>query len=87
MAITDPEHIIHRELVTAINEAFARAYPGAAPVDLPQELIRRVKMLSDDLHCTRQNWKATEKAYVALDCKLRGIRQHWWQFWRRPSQR
>jgi hypothetical protein len=73
----------------AINEAFARAYPPDPGGVLSQPtmdcdvLVKRVKMLIDDLECTRINWHNAEKNYSNLDRKIRGIRNYWWQFWRR----
>lgn len=72
-----------RQVIDAVNAAFERAYPGVTPTDDPDVLVKRIQMLSDDLDCTRVNWTTIEKAYNALDAKHRGIRKHWWQFWRR----
>lgn len=61
-------------LIDAVNESFLKAYPEpdlVAVTDDPQVLAKRVRMLLDDLLCTRQNFSIINKAYSDLDYKTR----------------
>ena len=84
-------HLDHyRKLVATINSAFLRAYPHPAIIsDSVDEAIlcKRVEMLLDDLLCTRVNSRNFNKALADLDRKHRGIRNYWWEFWRRDGRK
>lgn len=74
-------------LERTINEAFNKAYPDSPPVFDEALLVKRVNMLIDDLLCTRVNWHISERAYNRLDREKRGLRWHWWQFWKPKHDR
>lgn len=76
------------KVAEAINEAFLKAYPHpeiigrTANADI---LCKRVGMLIDDLLCTRTNCRVINKTLADRDRTYRGIRNYWWQFWRRKA--
>jgi hypothetical protein len=75
-----------KQVINAINSCFLEAYPEPElilPTEDPAILAKRVRMITEDLICTRQVSKGLNKAYADLDRKTRGFRNYWWQFWRK----
>lgn len=69
-----------------LNKVWSQTHPSQFMqyTEDPTVLAARVRMLGEELRCAQENFRVTNKAYADLDRKLRGFRNYWWQFWRKP---